>query len=128
MPGNRSALGLQKPNKMKHNSLFKSKEQILFPSMVIWADDFRLEDDPYLVSFKPDETKSRLAKEFLGVEITEEQEKVDLLITSSRDGHSFIIATWDVFLAFAKPKHVREIKRAVSQSNALARYAAKQNS
>lgn len=108
---------------MKIKQLFRAKEQVLFPSMVIWAFDFKLVDDPFMVSFEPDETKSGITQEFLGIEVPNDHEDDELLlIVEQPSGHGFFVAKWDVFLKKAKPRIVRKVKKAVAECNALALY------
>ncbi len=83
---------------MNNMYLFVGNNRTLAPSLIIWDVNFSTDDDnPYFISFIPEETKADLAHEYLGIDLPKESEQEDFLFLTS-DGFQYCVSSWKNFL------------------------------
>ena len=102
---------------MKH--LFIGNNKTITPFLIIWDVNFTAEDDnPYFISLIPEETKSELTQQYLGIDLSVECEQEDYYYFSS-DGCQYCVSSWKNFLNTAPDYQIND---AVSYMAELATY------
>ena len=79
--------------------------------MVLWDPEFTSDSPEFHLSSYPDETKTMMVKNYLGLDLTKEQEQADALsLTHPIFGINLRIASWDVFQEVATDEQLRVVK------------------
>ena len=90
---------------------------IQFPSMIAWKADFRNDENPFLLSYEENETKSNMLWDFAGVKLPDEfLEMYEPFGIITEDCKKVFVGRWNDFVEVASPDQIVEVFSSLRKS------------
>jgi len=89
---------------------------VQFPSMIAWKADFK-DDNPFLISYKENETKSNLLWDFAGIKLPEDfLDMYEPFGIITEDSKKVFVGRWNDFVEVASPDQIVEVFTSMKKS------------